>query len=158
MNSKSNTKKAFGNQKQSESSSLNSLMRRFKSHEVYASLKPSKPKSQKQNTKQSDGTTITINLNLPQSNLNIDNWTQGTKNPKRVISEKQRDSLGKSKKITSNWKKPKEQFASNNYALNTGRMLDQIYTMKILNEESIQELDTEENCKPLLLFTIRQHI
>lgn len=151
MFSKSKTKKAFIDQpcqKQTEANSLNSLMRRFKSHDIYSTTSKQQPqKSNKQNNKINEGTTITINLNLPQTNLNINNWNQRPKNSKRVFSENHFDKKNQPliNEVTNQVKK--DSVSLSHYNNNTSRIRHQIDTLKILDEESILELDTEENCK-----------
>lgn len=152
MFSKSKTKKVFTDQlsqKQNETNSLNSLMKRFKSHDIYSTTTSNKqqppPRKSKPHNKINEGTTITINLNLPQTNVNINNWNQRSNNTKRVFSEKHFDS--KKNFLNNDNQMKKESVSLNHYTNNTSRLRNQIDTLKILNEESILELDTEENCK-----------
>lgn len=139
MTSKSKTKKVFieiNSEPRTETTTINHLLRRFKSHDVYPSSKKAKAKIVPTILKTSnDSSTITINLNGPSNTIR-------STNSKKLFSN------SKTKMIKSNkadWLKQNETKISS--YINSGRKRNKIDTTKILNEESIQELETEENCK-----------
>lgn len=148
MTSKSKTKKVFievnSETKPQENNTINHLLRRFKSHDVYPSSKVPKQKLSNPLLKNlNDNSTITINLNSPVFSINASNSSVKNSNSKRIFSgQKNKCIKPKSNKI--DWMKQGEN-KINSY-INSGRKRNKIDTTKILNEESIQELETEENC------------
>ena len=139
MTSKSKTKKVFieiNSEPKQETTSINHLLRRFKSHDVYPSSKKAKAKIVPTILKTSnDSSTITINLN------GVSNTIRST-NSKKMFSNSKTKMVKSSK---ADWLKQNETKISS--YINSGRKRNKIDTTKILNEESIQELETEENCK-----------
>ena len=139
MTSKSKTKKVFieiNSEPKTETTSINHLLRRFKSHDVYPSSKKAKAKIVPTILKTSnDSSTITINLNGPSNTIR-------STNSKKMFSNSKTKMVKSSK---ADWLKQNETKISS--YINSGRKRNKIDTTKILNEESIQELETEENCK-----------
>ena len=139
MTSKSKTKKVFieiNSEPKQETTSINHLLRRFKSHDVYPSSKKAKAKIVPTILKTSnDSSTITINLNGPSNTIR-------STNSKKMFSNSKTKMVKSSK---ADWLKQNETKISS--YINSGRKRNKIDTTKILNEESIQELETEENCK-----------
>ena len=139
MTSKSKTKKVFieiNSEPKQETTSINNLLRRFKSHDVYPSSKKAKAKIVPTILKTSnDSSTITINLNGPSNTIR-------STNSKKMFSNSKTKMVKSSK---ADWLKQNETKISS--YINSGRKRNKIDTTKILNEESIQELETEENCK-----------
>ena len=139
MTSKSKTKKVFieiTSEPKQENTSINHLLRRFKSHDVYPSSKKAKAKIVPTILKTSnDSSTITINLNGPSNTIR-------STNSKKMFSNSKTKMVKSSK---ADWLKQNETKISS--YINSGRKRNKIDTTKILNEESIQELETEENCK-----------
>ena len=139
MTSKSKTKKVFieiNSEPKTETTSINHLLRRFKSHDVYPSSKKKKKKIVPTILKTSnDSSTITINLNGPSNTIR-------STNSKKMFSNSKTKMVKSSK---ADWLKQNETKISS--YINSGRKRNKIDTTKILNEESIQELETEENCK-----------
>lgn len=153
MTSKSKTKKVFievnSETKPQENNTINHLLRRFKSHDVYCSSKASKQKLSNPLLKNlNDNSTITINLNSPTFTINGSNSSVKNSNSKRIFSGQKNKCL-KPKSSKIDWMKQGEN-KINSY-INSGRKRNKIDTTKILNEESIQELETEENCKILII-------
>ena len=153
MTSKSKTKKVFieinTETKPQENNTINHLLRRFKSHDVYPSSKVPKQKLSNPILKNSnDNSTITINLNTPNAfSINAINSSIKNSNPKRIFTGQKNKSL-KPKSSKIDWMKQGEN-KINSY-INSGRKRNKSDTTKILNEESIQELETEENCKIII--------
>ena len=139
MTSKSKTKKVFieiNSEPKTETTSINHLLRRFKSHDVYPSSKKANAKIVPSILKTSnDSSTITINLNGPSNTIR-------STNSKKMFSNSKTKMVKSSK---ADWLKQNETKISS--YINSGRKRNKIDTTKILNEESIQELETEENCK-----------
>ena len=166
MNSnKSKTKKVFievntndnnsNKQIQEPPQSLNNLLRRFKSHDVYnttatsSNLKSKLSNQMLRTSNNNDNATITINLNSP-TNTEPSNSLIKHANSKNLFSNPKTKTSSKCKSTTANWLKQGE--TKINSYINSGRKRNKIDTIKILNEESIQELETEENCKCCCLF------
>ena len=90
-----------------------------------------------------ENATITINLNSP-TNTEPSNSLIKLANSKNLFAG-QKTKTSKCKSTTANWLKQGE--TKINSYIHSGRKHNKIDTIKILKEESIQELETEENCK-----------
>ena len=164
MKNKSKTKKLFVDIKSEKRQNIqnsklnqNNILRRFKSYEEYNTVRGSKLKNVQNSQKNSsnDNKILTINLNLQNSDensqkLNIIN--QKNEHGTRYSSNsKEKENFPKNKIKTEYTKsKSNQRFLTNkqiekiNLYINSGRR-NQMDSIKILNEESIQELDTEDN-------------
>ena len=164
MKSRSKTKKVFVDIKSEKRQNIqnsklnqNNILRRFKSYEEYNTVRGSKLKNVQNSQKNSsnDNKILTINLNLQNSDentqkLNIIN--QKNEHGIRYSSNsKEKENFPKNKIKTEYTKsKSNQRFLTNkqiekiNLYINSGRR-NQMDSIKILNEESIQELDTEDN-------------
>ena len=163
MKSKSKTKKVFvdkNNEKkqniQNSKLNPNNMLRRFKSHNVYNTVRGTKLKNGQNTQKNSsnENKILTINLNLQNSDENLQKHNiinQNEYGNKYSSNSKEKDNFPKNKIKTEYTKsKSNQRFLTNkqiekiNLYINSGRR-NKMDSIKILNEESIQELDTEDN-------------
>ena len=163
MKSKSKTKKVFVDIKNDKKQNIpnsklnqNNMLRRFNSHDIYNTVRGTKIKNNQNSQKNSsnDNKILTINLNLKNSEENNQKQNFNKKNEYGIrysSNSKDKENLGKNKIKTEYIKsKSNQRFSTNkqiekiNLYINSGRR-NQIDSIKILNEESIQELETEDN-------------
>ena len=145
---------------------VDSELKRFKSHEVYL-VTQKKPKKQKKNENTSkDHKKIFIKISQgekvkpkPKKSFNNNSNTKPSKNrllnntefifdEGKQIVKTQKTVLNKSKtkiSISTKTAKDKHKLTVNNYINSINAPKNKINTSKILNEESIQEIDSEDN-------------
>ena len=162
MKSRSKTKKVFVDINSEKKQNIpntklnpNNMLRRFKSHEVYNTVRGTKLKNGQNSQKNSsnDNKILTINLNLQNSDENTQkqNSQKNEHGIRYSSNSKDKENFPKNKIKTEYTKsKSNQRFLTNkqiekiNLYINSGRR-NQMDSIKILNEESIQELDTEDN-------------
>ncbi len=147
---------------------IESELKRFKSHEVYVVNQKKTKKSSKNENSSKDHKKIIINISntdkinpKPKKSFNNNSNTKSSKNKMinsnefniedgKQINESQKAGYNKSKiKINlatnNNSNKDKHKLTVNNYVNSIAGPKNKINTSKILNEESIQEIDSEDN-------------
>ena len=151
------------NNKTSINQKVDIELKRFKSHEVYlvTQKNPKKPKNSSKDHKKiyiniSQGNKVkpkpkksfTNNSNTkPSKNKNMKNTEILFEEGKQLIKA-QKSTLNKSKtknSMSTNNAKDKNKLTVNNYVNSFNGPKNKINTSKILNEESIQEIDSEDN-------------
>ena len=141
-----------------------SELKRFKSHEVYLVTKKNPKKNTKNENSSKDHKKIIINISQPDNmkprikksfnnNSNIKKSKNKLLNNNEFIFEEgkqliktQKTTINKSKTkgiMSSNNKKEKQKLTISNYVNNAKKNINN--SSKLLNEESIQEIDSEDN-------------
>lgn len=148
MSNKAKTKKVFTEiieSKSTDKEAINNLLKRFKSHEAYNSIKKNvkKPNLTK-NEANPIGTTPNQNNNT--SNINNSANPMKTSTSKGLISNSKGQKFIRSKTSTSDFVKKDIKITDE---LHAKKKLGTIKTTthNILGEESIQELECEDNSK-----------
>ena len=164
-NEKSKNKINEVNNRNNIEQKIDSELKRFKSHEVYLVNSKNAKKTQKKGNSSKDHKKIFINISQadkinPKPRISFNNSnakpSKLSNNNNELSSihifeegkqlvKKQKTNKSKSKTVMGMNSKNKSKLTVNSYVNSINGQKNKINTSKILNEESIQELDSEDN-------------